>query len=654
MDWLRFEDDALALYVDALSVVEEPSFWALALERRARHSLLSGIMLFPEVREYQTGPLYLPALCAVFDPPDRRARDVYVKTRITLPLDPARREPLEDALHAAAMREDERGWWRLREELDDVLHRVASRLEGHVSRLRAVEHEVDVRFVTRERARTPEPVTVTPAPSGARPALRSILTRAVPLADALATELGTTAAAVELVLREILSDDPTTVEPRLDRAIESVLSHVESTIAHTLRAILRHPALRALEATWRATRYLVEQVDVRENVRISLLSLTAAEWAADLSPSRPVEETALYDHLVRAPALGVPHRPEPLALAVSLHFHGPDPEEIEHLERMGTIAGRGQLLYIANASHRMFGYVPEGPGALTHAFGGSRPDHNGRRAVPEPTVFDGPRYERWRRFRDTEAARYVVLAVPRFALRPPWQTGLDGIGIREGARLFGPSSVLLAANVARAFARERMGSNCAGRYSHGSRVEGLPVPTERALDGGETSSAGESAMTSMLEYQLFEQGFAPFSATRGRDGFDSANTCARPKLFGNTREGKQRETDFRLGTQLPHQLYATRFAHYLRAVCLAGAPGRDKRDPEGLEARLKRWLDERVWVTAPEDRREAASRPLRSAELAITPRTDRPGAHWLTLTIEPRWDYMGATYRITVHGALEP
>jgi len=48
--------------------------------------------------------------------------------------------------------------------------------------------------------------------------------------------------------------------------------------------------------------------------------------------------------------------------------------------------------------------------------------------------------------------------------------------------------------------------------------------------------------------------------------FFSANSCQKPKFFGNDKEGKEAELNYKLGTQLPYIFVVSRLAHYIKVI----------------------------------------------------------------------------------------
>ncbi|MEF3227612.1 type VI secretion system contractile sheath domain-containing protein, partial [Campylobacter jejuni] len=72
----------------------------------------------------------------------------------------------------------------------------------------------------------------------------------------------------------------------------------------------------------------------------------------------------------------------------------------------------------------------------------------------------------------------------------------------------------------------------------------------------------EVLITDRREYELAENGFITLTLRRDTNNaaFFSANSALKPKIFPNTPEGKEAETNYRLGTQLPYVFLISRLA----------------------------------------------------------------------------------------------
>src|SRR6185436_13020642 len=84
------------------------------------------------------------------------------------------------------------------------------------------------------------------------------------------------------------------------------------------------------------------------------------------------------------------------------------PQDIALLQKLGAVAAMSHAPFLGNASPNMFG-------------------EKSFQTLPNlkdlKSLFEGPQYARWHGFRESEDARYVGLAMPRFLLRLPYGEG---------------------------------------------------------------------------------------------------------------------------------------------------------------------------------------------------------------------------------------
>jgi type VI secretion system protein ImpC len=120
---------------------------------------------------------------------------------------------------------------------------------------------------------------------------------------------------------------------------------IDRELAARMRAILHHPAFRALEANWGALRELVRSADTDGPVRIRALHLTRDELLA--AASGPELERLLYEDWA-----GTPGR-DPLSLFIAAFAFGDVPEELDALRRLGDLATRAGVLLLAAAAEEL-------------------------------------------------------------------------------------------------------------------------------------------------------------------------------------------------------------------------------------------------------------------------------------------------------------
>jgi type VI secretion system protein ImpC len=184
-------------------------------------------------------------------------------------------------------------------------------------------------------------------------------------------------------------------------------------------------------------------------------------------------------------------------------------------------------------------------------------------------------------------------------------------------------------------------------------VENLPVHTYEAMGEVQTKIPTEIQLTERREFELSEEGFIGLVFRKGSDNacFFSANSPQRPKIFGNTPEGKQAETNYRLGTQLPYMFIVNRLAHYIK-VLQREQIGSSKERID-LERELNRWISQYVVDMDNPAPGVRARRPLRQAQVGVEEVEGQPGWYRCNLRVRPHFKYMGADFTLSLVGRLD-
>ena len=276
------------------------------------------------------------------------------------------------------------------------------------------------------------------------------------------------------------------------------------------------------------------------------------------------------------------------------------------------------------------------------------------------SLFEGPQYARWRGFRDQEDARYVGLTGPRMLLRLPYGPTTSPVrafhyeeeSAVHGDYLWGTTTFALAARIADSFAKYRWCANIVGPQAGGA-VENLPLHQFDAMGEVQTKIPTEVALTERREFELAEQGFIGLVYRKGSDNaaFFSANSCQRVKTFGISADGKQAETNHRLGTQLPYMFVVTRLAHYLK-VLQREQIGTWKERAD-LERELNKWISQYVVDMENPEPSVRSRRPLRQAQVVVEDVAGQPGWYRCSLKVRPHFKYMGASFTLSLVGRLD-
>lgn len=432
---------------------------------------------------------------------------------------------------------------------------------------------------------------------------------------------------------------------RIDKAaVDLMIAELDARMSKQVNEILHAPALQQLESGWRGLKYLIQNVDFRENTKVELMSVTKGELLEDFEDQPEIVKSGLYKTVYSA-EYGT-HGGNPYGMMVANYDFGPGPQDIELLRKCASVATMAHAPFIANASPVFFRVedIEELP-----------------RLKDLKSLFEGPQYARWHAFRESEDARSVGLCLPRFLLRLPYGQATipvksfnfeEDVVDSHDRYLWGHSSIAFATRVADSFAKYRWCPNIIGPQSGGA-VENLPLHQYEAMGEIQTKIPTEIQLTERREYELSEEGFIGLTFRKGSNNacFFSANSPQKPKLFGNTAQGKEAETNYRLGTQLPYMFIVNRLAHYIKVLQreLIGS----SMERGDLEKHLNDWLSQYVADMDNPAPAVRARRPLRLAQVTVEDVEGQPGWYRCAIKVRPHFKYMGASFTLSLVGKLD-
>jgi type VI secretion system protein ImpC len=133
--------------------------------------------------------------------------------------------------------------------------------------------------------------------------------------------------------------------------------------------------------------------------------------------------------------------------------------------------------------------------------------------------------------------------------------------------------------------------------------------------------------------------------------FFSANSAQKPKFFGNTKEGKEAELNYKLSTQLPYMFVVSRLAHYIKVIQRENIGTWKERGD--LENELNIWIRQYVADMDSPGEGVRSRRPLRQAEITVADVEGDPGWYRVDLKVRPHFKYMGASFSLSLVGKLE-
>jgi len=408
--------------------------------------------------------------------------------------------------------------------------------------------------------------------------------------------------------------------------INARIAQIDHLVSLQVNEVMHHASFQKLEATWRGLRYLLEQSETSDQLKIKVLNVSKRELLRDLQRAVEFDQSAMFKKIYEE-EFGI-FGGHPFAAMIGDYQFGKGPEDIELLEKISMTAAAAHAPFISGAAPEMFNLD-----SFTQL---DQPRDLGK-------VFDTTEYARWKGFRASEDSRYMALTCPRILLRVPFGKGgatVDAFNFEEGVDgtdhskyLWGNAAWALGARLTNAFALYGWLAAIRG-VEGGGLVEALPVHNFYTDEGDVAMKCPtESPITDRREKELADLGFAPLVHSKGTDfaAFFSVQSCQKPKLY----DSEAANANARLSTQLPYILAVARFAHYLKAMM------RDKIGSFMSRTDCERWLNQ--WIqqyVTPDDTASPAVKaqhPLREARIEVFEVAGKPGVYRAVAFLRPHF-----------------
>jgi type VI secretion system protein ImpC len=417
-----------------------------------------------------------------------------------------------------------------------------------------------------------------------------------------------------------------TISKDAEAMINARIAQIDHLVSIQLNEVLHNQAFQKLEASWRGLKYLLDQSETSDKLKIKIFNVTKKELLRDLQRAPEFDQSALFKKVYEE-EYGI-FGGAPFASLIGDFEFSRGPEDIELLEKVSNVAAAAHAPFLTAAAPEMLNMD-------------SFTSLDAPRDMAK--IFDSSEYAKWKSFRASEDSRYVGLCVPHVLMRLPY--GKDGIQIEgfnyeEGVDgsdhskyLWGNAAYCLAARLTGAFAKYGWCAAIRG-VEGGGLVEGLPTHTF-TTDSGDVAlkCPTEAPITDRREKELADQGFVPLVHCKGTDyaAFFSVQSAQKSKMF----DSEAANANARLSTQLPYIFAVSRFAHYLKAMM------RDKigsfMERSDCERFLNRWIQN--YVVGNDDASPAtkAQYPLREAKIEVLEVPGKPGVYRAVAFLRPHF-----------------
>ena len=417
-----------------------------------------------------------------------------------------------------------------------------------------------------------------------------------------------------------------TVSKDAEAMINARIAQIDHLLSIQLNEVLHHPAFQKLEGTWRGLKYLLDQSEPSDHLKIKILNTNKKELLRDLQRAAEFDQSALFKKIYEE-EFGV-FGGAPFGAIIGDYEFGKGPEDLELLERTAQVAAAAHAPFISAASPEFFNIE-------------SYTNLDAPRDLAK--VFDNTEYAKWKSFRANEDARYVALTAPRVLMRLPYGKNtkpVEGFAYEEAVDgtdhskyLWSNAAWALGARITNAFALYGWCAAIRG-VEGGGLVEGLPVHNFYTDEGDIAMKCPtEVPITDRREKEMADLGFVPLVHCKGTDyaSFFSVQSAQKAKIYDN----EAANANARLSTQLPYILAVSRFAHYLKVMM------RDKIGSFMSRGDCERWLNQ--WImnyVTPDDMASAsvkAEKPLRDARIDVMEIPGKPGAYRAVAFLRPHF-----------------
>ncbi|MCA2965412.1 MAG: type VI secretion system contractile sheath large subunit [Acidobacteriaceae bacterium] len=417
-----------------------------------------------------------------------------------------------------------------------------------------------------------------------------------------------------------------TISRDTEAMINARIAQIDHLISIQLNEIMHHPSFQKLEGSWRGLKYMMDQSETSEMLKIKVLNVSKKELLRDLQRAPEFDQSAMFKKVYEE-EFGI-FGGAPFAALVGDYEFTKHPEDIELLERVSNVAAAAHAPFLTAASNELFNL--ESFTSLDQPRDLSK-------------IFDSTEYAKWKSFRASEDSRYVGLCLPRILGRLPYgpdtkpveafnyQEGVDGT--EHNKYLWSNAAYALGARLTNSFAKHHWCAAIRG-VEGGGLVDGLAVHNFRTDDGDVAMKCPtEVPITDRREKELADLGFIPLVHCKGTDyaAFFSVQSAQKPKLY----DKDAANANARLSAQLPYILAVSRFAHYLKAMM------RDKigsfMSRSQCETFLNQWISQYVLLDDDASAEMKSKFPLREARIDVSEIPGKPGAYRAVSFLKPHF-----------------
>ncbi|KQX01188.1 EvpB family type VI secretion protein [Massilia sp. Root418] len=426
--------------------------------------------------------------------------------------------------------------------------------------------------------------------------------------------------------------------------IEGLIAALDKKLTEQINLIMHTDEFQKLEGAWRGLHHLVNNTETDETLKIRVMNISKNDLGKTLKKYKGTawDQSPIFKKMYEE-EFGQ-FGGEPFGSIVADYYFDNSAPDVELLAGMAKIAAAAHAPLIAAAA----------PSVMLME---SWQELSNPRDLTK--IFQTPEHAAWRSFRESEDARYVGLAMPRFLARQPYGAKTDPVeafDFEEDTSAAGSknytwanAAYAMAVNINRSFKEYGWCSRIRGIESGGA-VEGLPVHSFPTDDGGVAMQCPtEIAISDRREAELAANGFMPLVHKKNTDfaAFIGAQSLHKPAEY----DDPDATANANLGARLPYLFATCRFAHYLKCIVrdkIGSFKGRDE-----MERWLSNWINRYVdGDPANSSEGTKAMKPLSAAEVILEEVEGNPGYYTSKFFLRPHYQLEGLTVSLRLVSKL--
>ncbi|MBC7704675.1 MAG: type VI secretion system contractile sheath large subunit [Rhodoferax sp.] len=428
------------------------------------------------------------------------------------------------------------------------------------------------------------------------------------------------------------------------KSIEDMIAAIDKKLSDQVNQILHHEDFQKLEGAWRGLHYMVNNTETDEQLKIRVMNISKADLGKTLKRYKGTnwDQSPLFKKVYEE-EFGQ-FGGEPFGCLVGDYHFDQSAPDVELLAEMAKVSAAAMAPFITGASPTLM-----------------QMDSWQELANPRDLtkIFSTPEYAAWRSLRESDDAKYLGLAMPRFLARLPYGSKTNPVeafnfeedtgSADHGKYTWANAAYAMATNINRSFKEYGWCSRIRGIESGGA-VENLPTHSFPTDDGGvDMKCPTEVAIADRREAELAKAGFMPLIHRKNTDfaAFIGAQSLQKPAEY----DDPDATANANLAARLPYLFSTCRFAHYLKCIV------RDKvgsfKEREDMERWLSKWIMQYVDGDPINSSEETKARkPLAAAEVVVEEDPANPGYYSSKFFLRPHYQLEGLTVSLRLVSKL--